>query len=69
MTTVTYFIPNISCEHCVHTIQMEVGELSGVRSVKADVETKTATIEFSSPVTEEQIKSLLAEINYPVQED
>ena len=68
MTTVTYFIPNISCEHCVHTIQMEVGGLIGVQSVKADVETKTATIEFSMPATEEQIKSLLAEINYPIRE-
>ncbi len=30
MTTVTYSIPNISCGHCVHTIQSELSELSGV---------------------------------------
>ena len=68
MTTVTYSIPNISCGHCVHTIQMEVGDLKGVASVSANQETKQATISFDSPATEAQIKSLLAEINYPVAE-
>ena len=66
MTTVTYTIPNISCGHCVHTIQSEVSELNGVKSVVADRETKTATITFDPPATVEQIKALLGEINYPV---
>lgn len=66
MTTVTYSIPNISCGHCVHTIQSEVAELAGVKSVVASQETKQATIVFDAPATEEQIKALLASINYPV---
>ncbi len=66
MTTVTYSIPNISCGHCVHTIQSEVGELAGVKSVVANVETKKATITFEPPATEEQIVSLLKSIDYPV---
>ena len=66
MTTVVYSIPNISCGHCVHTIQMEVGELEGVTSVKADEAAKQATITFDTPATEEKIKALLVEINYPV---
>jgi copper chaperone len=68
MTTVTYSIPNISCEHCVHTIQMEVGDIKGVSSVSANQETKRATITFDAPATEAEIKSLLAGINYPVAE-
>ena len=66
MTTVTYSIPNISCGHCVHTIQMEVSELAGVEVVKADAESKQATITFDAPATEDQIKALLVEINFPV---
>ncbi|MGW8250279.1 MAG: heavy-metal-associated domain-containing protein [Anaerolineales bacterium] len=66
MTTVTYSIPNISCGHCVHTIVTEVSDLEGVSSVQANQEAKTATITFESPASEENIKSLLAEINYPV---
>ncbi len=68
MTNVTYAVPNISCGHCVHTIQMEVGELTGVHSVVADQNTKTVTIGFDDSATEDQIKTLLKEINYPVAE-
>jgi copper chaperone CopZ len=66
MNTVTYTIPNISCGHCVHTIKSEVSELPGVKAVEADMLGKKATITFEPPATEAQIKSLLAEINYPV---
>jgi copper chaperone CopZ len=66
MTTVTYLIPNISCNHCVHTIKSEVGDLAGVTAVDANQATKQATITFQPPATEDKIKELLAEINYPV---
>ncbi len=66
MTTVTYNIPNINCGHCVHTITMEVGELEGVQSVDASAENNMATIVFDAPATEQAIKDLLTEINYPV---
>lgn len=66
MTTVTYSIPNISCKHCVHTIKNEVGELPGVLSVEANEASKQVTISFEDPATEEEIKALLVEINYPV---
>jgi copper chaperone len=66
MTTVKYSVPNISCGHCVHTIQMEVADLEGVQSVKADQESQVVEITFDNPATEDVIKALLAEINYPV---
>ncbi len=66
MSNVTYSVPNIMCEHCIHTIQTELGELTGVQSVKADLATKKVAITFGDPATEEALKALLAEINYPV---
>ncbi len=65
MTTVTYSVPNISCGHCVHTIQTEVADLDGVQTVSASAETKQVEIVFDAPADEEGIKALLAEINYP----
>lgn len=65
MTAVTYSIPNISCGHCVHTIQSELSELAGVKSVVADAQTRKATITFEPPANEEMIKELLSSINYP----
>ncbi|HEY5156967.1 MAG TPA: heavy-metal-associated domain-containing protein [Anaerolineales bacterium] len=66
MKTVSYSVPAINCMHCVHTIQTEVADLKGVQSVKADAATKKVDIVFDTPASEEQIKALLAEINYPV---
>jgi copper chaperone CopZ len=51
--------------HCVHTIQSEVSELPGVQTVVANAMTKQAVITFDAPATEEKIKTLLAQINYP----
>ncbi len=65
MTTVTYSVPAMHCMHCTHTVEMEVGELQGVESVKADLESKKVTISFDAPANEDKIKALLAEIEYP----
>ena len=66
MTTVQYSVPNISCGHCVHTIQTEVADLEGVAEVEANADTKLVKISFDAPANEDAIKALLAEINYPV---
>jgi copper ion binding protein len=65
MTTVTYSVPAISCGHCTHTIETELGDLQGIQSVKADLETKKVEITFDTPASEDTIKALLSEINYP----
>jgi len=65
-TTVTYQVPNISCKHCVHTITTELSDLTGVKSVQASAERKDVVVTFEPPASEEKIKALLAEINYPV---
>jgi copper chaperone len=68
MTSVTYSVPNISCGHCVHTIQMELSDLEGVSKVEASESEKQVFVEFGEPATVEKIKALLREINYPVAE-
>ncbi len=68
MTEVTLYVPNISCNHCVHTIQNEVGALAGVKSVEARLDTKEVRVAFDAPMTQAQIVATLAEINYPVAE-
>jgi copper chaperone CopZ len=67
MTTKTFTVPNISCGHCTHTIEMEVGDLAGVTSVQAEEASKQVTVAWDSPATWEQIEALLEEINYPVE--
>jgi copper chaperone CopZ len=68
MTNLTLHVPNISCGHCVHTVQNEVGELAGVQSVRADEQSKNVTIVFEAPATQDQIEARLAEIEYPAEQ-
>ena len=64
MESKTFTVPNINCGHCVHTIQNEVSDLAGVKSVQADQASKQVTVQWESPATWQQIEALLREINY-----
>jgi copper chaperone len=68
MSEKTFTVPNISCGHCVHTVQTELKELPGVKNVQADADSKQVTVTWEAPATWEQIESTLVEINYPPQE-
>ena len=63
----TLSIPNISCGHCVMSIQNELNELEGVSGVDGDINGKSVTVSWDEPATLERIKAVLEEINYPAQ--
>lgn len=66
MTTKTVTVPNISCGHCVMTIQREIGELEGVDEVKGEQATKQVTISWDPDTTDwVAIETTMKEINYP----
>jgi len=60
-----FSIPNISCGHCVKTIENELSELEGIQSLEGDPQNKTVTVEWEAPITLEKIRDRLNEINYP----
>ena len=68
MSSKTFTVPNISCGHCVHTVEMEVGEIAGVTNVTASEATKQVTVEWGDPASWTKIEATLQEINYPPQE-
>ncbi|MCB0114467.1 MAG: heavy-metal-associated domain-containing protein [Caldilineaceae bacterium] len=69
MSTKTFIVPNISCGHCTHTIEAEVGEMAGVHSVSAEESSKQVTVHYDeSRIRWDEIKTLLTEIDYPPQE-
>ena len=65
---VTLTAPDISCGHCVATVESAVGALSGVTSVTADESTKRVEIAFDpNRVSLDQIEATLDDAGYPVQ--
>jgi len=77
MENKTFLVPNINCGHCTHTVEMELGDINGVQTVKADMDSGQVTVQWGDldsgqvtvqwgdPATWEQIKATLVDINYP----
>ena len=58
--------PDISCDHCIVTIEKAVTRL-GAHFVSGDVATRTVTLEFDpDSVSLEAIEGALEEEGYPV---
>lgn len=67
METLKLTAPDISCDHCKHTIEETVGALPGVQSVAVEVEPKLVTVQFDPGKTDRAtIESAMAEEGYPV---
>jgi copper chaperone len=65
MQSKTVTVPNISSGHCTHTVEMELRDITGVNSVKADIDSKQVVVEWGDPATWSQIEAMMVEINYP----
>jgi copper chaperone CopZ len=61
----TVKIANMSCAHCVRTIETELAEIDGVYKAKADLSSQSIFIEWENPASWDTIKSALEDINYP----
>lgn len=55
----------MSCDHCVRTLETELGELEGVHSVSADLSNKSLSITIDDSISWDTVLDLLEEINYP----
>jgi copper chaperone CopZ len=66
MSEKTVTVPNISCGHCVRTIEREVGAVEGVRSVKADEASRNVVVSWDPETTDwVVIETQMKEIDYP----
>jgi len=65
---ITLVAPDISCGHCVATVQQVAGEQPGVVSVNADADTKQVTLVIDpQSASLPAIKDALEEAGYPAQ--
>jgi copper ion binding protein len=64
---ITLQAPDISCGHCVASIQDRLGGLDGIEKVSASAETKLVDIDFDpAKVDLAKIESELEDEGYPV---
>jgi len=64
MTTATYQVTGMTCEHCVHAVTGELKSLGGVSDVRVDLnpggESKV-TVSSAAPLTGEAVEAALDE--------
>ena len=64
---ITLTAPDISCGHCVATVQRAVGGLEGVSFVQANADTKQVVVRFDpEQVSQGAIEDAMDEEGYPV---
>lgn len=64
---VTLQAPDISCGHCVASIQNRLGDLDGIEKVTASAETKLVDVDFDpAKVDLSKIERELEDEGYPV---
>lgn len=59
-------VEGMSCGHCVNHVKEALSELNGVTSVDVSLEAKTAVIQSSIDVKNEDIKSAIDDAGYEV---
>jgi copper ion binding protein len=65
MTTRSYSVPDVSCEHCVAAITEEVGRVAGVASVEVALDAKRVTVR-GEPVDDAAVRAAIDEAGYDV---
>lgn len=61
-------VEGMSCGHCVNHVKEALSELNGVTSVDVDLEAKTAILEATVDVKDEDIKFAIEDAGYDVVE-
>jgi copper chaperone len=69
MSEVRFNVPSISCDHCARAIRSALSEATGVQQVDVDIDAKQVAVVYEpAAISEAQMKSILAEADYPVAE-
>lgn len=67
MQELTLSVPDMSCQHCVNTINTALTQLSGVGQVQVDLATKSVQVHYQpEQISSTQMESAISEAGYTV---
>jgi copper ion binding protein len=68
MSTSTYQVSGMTCEHCVRSVTEEISELAGVQEVRVDLATGRVSVDSENPLQESDVRSAVDEAGYQLVE-
>jgi len=66
MTQITLFAPDVTCDHCIATIQKTVTTVDGATFLEGDLDSKSFAIEIAQGAVLDRVAEALAAEGYPL---
>jgi copper ion binding protein len=66
VSTSTYTVKGMTCDHCVQSVTEEVSEVPGVSGVDVDLGSGRVTVSSEQPVDDAAIRAAVSEAGYEV---
>ena len=66
MSTTTYTVTGMTCDHCVRAVTSEVSAVPGVSGVDVDLASGRVLVSSAGPVDEGAVRAAVAEAGYEV---
>ena len=66
MTTSTYTVVGMTCQHCVSSVTEEVTQVPGVTDVDIDLATGKVTISSDTSVDDRAVRAAIEEAGYQI---
>lgn len=63
-TTETYDVVGMTCDHCVRSVQGEVGQIAGVSDVDVDLATGAVTVTSEAALDDADVRAAVEEAGY-----
>ncbi|SFO41795.1 Copper chaperone CopZ [Geodermatophilus obscurus] len=66
MSTATYTVTGMTCQHCVSAVTEEVSGLPGVTGVQVDLPSGGLTVTSDAPLDDDAVRAAVGEAGYEV---
>jgi copper ion binding protein len=66
MSSATYTVTGMTCQHCVASVTEEIGEIAGVTGVDVDLGSGAVTVTSESEITDDAVRAAVHEAGYEV---
>ena len=64
MSTATYTVAGMTCEHCVASVTEEISEIDGVSAVDVQLDSGAVTVTSAQPLEQAAVRSAVEEAGY-----
>lgn len=63
MSTITYTVPGMTCDHCKHAVTGELSDVAGVSAVDVNLDSKLVTV-TGEPLDDAALRAAIVEAGY-----